>query len=132
MPYIHWEFAETFNSMTNYAKQLATSSRRDCGPDSPKPYQTLMKLNMSPQNRTPQEHSPDTRDGNGRRFTDQLHIRRSLDQYHYHALSDTGNRDNDQLVSRMFDKDRDDQLKGPRVLMVVDQLWLWVLKDSKT
>ncbi|RYN91333.1 hypothetical protein AA0119_g10561 [Alternaria tenuissima] len=130
MPYIHWEFAETFNSMTNYAKQLATSSRRDCGPDSPKPYQTLMKLNMSPQNRTPQEHSPDTRDGNGRRFTDQLHIRRSLDQYHYHALSDTGNRDNDQLVSRMFDKDRDDQLKGPRVLMVVDQLWLWVLKDN--
>lgn len=123
MPYIHWEFADTFGSLTTYAKQLTTSSTDISKPNPPAPYQDLMKLYM------PHQHWLDGVDGghihkHGRRSIRQLHIRRSLDQYHYHALSDTRSRDNDQLVSRMFDKTRKYHLKGRQVLMVVDQLWL--------
>lgn len=52
-----------------------------------------------------------------------LHIRRTLDQYYYHSMESTAERDKDQTVSRHLIS------KGlePTVLTVVDQLWLWVL-----
>lgn len=52
-----------------------------------------------------------------------LHVRRSLDQYYYHTLKDTSARDSQQVVSR-FQKANS---LNPRVLTVVDQLWMWVL-----
>lgn len=52
-----------------------------------------------------------------------LHIRRTLDQYYYHTLQSTEKRDKDQVVSR-YQKKRPDK---PRVVTMVDQLWLWVL-----
>ncbi|KAL8734987.1 MAG: hypothetical protein Q9166_001112 [cf. Caloplaca sp. 2 TL-2023] len=53
--------------------------------------------------------------------THNLHIRRTLDQFYYHAISTEG-RDTDQVVYRYTR----DKRKVKKVFMV-DQLWLWIL-----
>lgn len=53
-----------------------------------------------------------------------LHVRRTLDQYYFPTLEDTSARDKDQVVFRNTDK------LYKRVVMV-DQLWLWIINDSK-
>jgi hypothetical protein len=76
-----------------------------------------------------------------------LHPRRTLDQSYYRALKNTETRDRDQVVYRattpephdclekMDQRDRkckqchEDIRKVPRVIMV-DQLWLWILDES--
>lgn len=54
-------------------------------------------------------------------YINQLHPRRTLDQFLYHGI-DTTQRDNDQVVWRYCEKHRFE----PKVFMV-DQLWLWIL-----
>lgn len=57
-----------------------------------------------------------------------LHIRRTLDQYYYYMLSDTGQRDSDQVVTRWarnYLKIRDHNI------LMVDQLWLWVVAGDQ-
>jgi len=63
-----------------------------------------------------------------------IHIRRTLDQYYFMTLESTKTRDSDQVVHR---ETRGNRLKshhsdnhGTRLVMV-DQLWLWILDDSK-
>jgi hypothetical protein len=76
-----------------------------------------------------------------------LHPRRTLDQSYYGALKHTGTRDRDQVVYRATTPERHDCLevmdekdkwckqchqdvrKVPRLIMV-DQLWLWILDGS--
>lgn len=53
--------------------------------------------------------------------THNLHVRRTLDQYYYHAIS-TEDRDTDQVVYR-YTRDKGKEKK----LYMVDQLWLWIL-----
>lgn len=80
-----------------------------------------------------------------------LHPRRTLDQSHYGALKNTETRDRDQVVYRatspaihVCDEDpavtqivtgckqcHDDIRMVPRLIMV-DQLWLWILDESKS
>ena len=50
-----------------------------------------------------------------------LHLRRTLDQSYYWTIQDTSVRDRDQVVFRGT-KDTGE----PRVIMV-DQLWMWIL-----
>ncbi|KAI0862286.1 hypothetical protein F4860DRAFT_123398 [Xylaria cubensis] len=52
-----------------------------------------------------------------------LHTRRTLDQYYFPTLEDTSLRDRDQVVYRGT------KYGSPRVVMV-DQLWLWILNDN--
>lgn len=54
-----------------------------------------------------------------------LHIRRTLDQFYFHTLDDTSARDCDQVVHRGTRGAKD----HTRIIMV-DQLWLWILDDS--
>ncbi|KAL8712195.1 MAG: hypothetical protein Q9220_003629 [cf. Caloplaca sp. 1 TL-2023] len=54
--------------------------------------------------------------------THNLHIRRTLDQFYYHAIS-TEERDADQVVYR-YTRDKG---KRERKVFMVDQLWLWIL-----
>jgi hypothetical protein len=56
-----------------------------------------------------------------------LHIRRTLDQYYYHTLTDTTMRDKDQLLTSYQNKNE----MQPRILTMVDQLWLWVLNGDQ-
>ncbi|EXJ84037.1 hypothetical protein A1O3_04704 [Capronia epimyces CBS 606.96] len=73
-----------------------------------------------------------------------LHIRRTLDQSHYLMLEDTTKRDRDQVVLRRqqgrlgskvapvsdsADADAED-LKDKDPMVMVDQLWLWVIGDT--
>jgi hypothetical protein len=53
-----------------------------------------------------------------------LHCRRTLDQYSYYMLETTDRRDEDQVVFR-WAKERS---QAP--ILMVDQLWLWVLPDG--
>lgn len=55
-----------------------------------------------------------------------LHIRRTLDQYYYHTLADTSQRDKDQVVSR-YQASSDLE---PKIITMVDQLWVWVLSGA--
>ncbi|KAF1992710.1 hypothetical protein P154DRAFT_452242 [Amniculicola lignicola CBS 123094] len=55
-----------------------------------------------------------------------LHCRRTLDQYSYYMLETTDRRDEDQVVFR-WAKERS---QAP--ILMVDQLWLWVLPDVGT
>ncbi len=72
-----------------------------------------------------------------------LHPRRTLDQFYYGALKNTGTRDRDQVVYRETTPEQhkcnvkyescnqcgEDIRKVPRLVMV-DQLWLWILDES--
>jgi hypothetical protein len=60
-----------------------------------------------------------------------MHPRRTLDQYYFSTLKDTTSRDKDQVVYRGTKKEKSDWEHEPRIVMV-DQLWLWILDDSKS
>ncbi|KAL2010712.1 hypothetical protein VTN00DRAFT_6519 [Thermoascus crustaceus] len=60
-----------------------------------------------------------------------VHEPMTLDQYYYATLDDTRERDDFQVISRYLDRERDKNVpKEPQILMV-DQLWLWII-DEKT
>lgn len=56
-----------------------------------------------------------------------LHIRRTLDQFHYFMTEDTTDRDSDQVIGRYFKKKFP---KKPKPIMMVDQLWLWIINGE--
>ncbi len=56
--------------------------------------------------------------------THNLHVRRTLDQFYYHAIS-TEDRDTDQVVYR-YTRDKGKEKK----VFMVDQLWLYILDSS--
>ena len=56
--------------------------------------------------------------------THNLQIRRTLDQFYYHAIS-TDDRDVDQVIYR-YTKNKGREVK----IFMVDQLWLWILNDD--
>lgn len=61
-----------------------------------------------------------------------MHLRRTLDQSYYTNMSDTDDRDQDQVVERYAKGQRHWNLRDrmdPCILMV-DQLWLWVLNKG--
>lgn len=113
MPYLHWEAEEDLNVMKG-----------------------LIKLNETAKSNTGTT-GKDIREGKGKDWlnTQQflqaylndkhpLHIRRTLDQFYYHTLSNTDERDVDQTVLRYHTKFK---LSTKRIVTMVDQLWLWVL-----
>ncbi|EPE32023.1 hypothetical protein GLAREA_12105 [Glarea lozoyensis ATCC 20868] len=62
-----------------------------------------------------------------------LHIRRTLDQFYYLGMEDTEDRDTNQVVQRYalkgldkIDENQTDLLLQSKLIMV-DQLWLWIL-----
>ncbi|KAL2429321.1 hypothetical protein ABEF95_001565 [Exophiala dermatitidis] len=73
-----------------------------------------------------------------------LHIRRTLDQSHYLMLEDTRKRDRDQVVLRRQQgregskngpasdspEAEADDLKDQHPMVMVDQLWLWIVGDT--
>jgi hypothetical protein len=58
-----------------------------------------------------------------------LHMRRTIDQYYYPTVEDSTQRDQDQIMFRGT-RSRNDPDAMARVVMV-DQLWLWILDDSQ-
>lgn len=60
-----------------------------------------------------------------------MHVRRTLDQYYYHTMKDTTIRDRDQVVFRWAKKMWPDEDDSVHNILMVDQLWLWVLDGGK-
>ena len=73
-----------------------------------------------------------------REYTDgekPLHPRRTLDQFYYSSLRNTSTRDSDQTISKwtgigVEQGGRQSAHSSSRLIMV-DQLWCWVLDESK-
>lgn len=68
---------------------------------------------------------------------DTLHHRRTLDQFYYSGLEDTRARDAGQTVSKWtgtstIDKNGRREAVDDSLVVMVDQLWVWVLDDGKT
>lgn len=64
--------------------------------------------------------------------TPPLHMRRTLEQFYYWTAEDTARRDREQVVckgTRHHGEDPDPEATSR--LVMVDQLWLWILDDSK-
>lgn len=72
-----------------------------------------------------------------------LHPRRTLDQFYYHMLENTEERDENQVIQRWVDgryqTDRRPGLDMQKVpsetetyVMMADQLWLWIVNDSES
>jgi hypothetical protein len=66
-----------------------------------------------------------------------LHPRRTLDQYYYSSLKDTTVRDSDQTISKWtgsgcIDLGGRAAAGADSLLIMIDQLWCWVLDDSES
>jgi hypothetical protein len=62
-----------------------------------------------------------------------LHMRRTLEQFYYWTAEDTSRRDRDQVVCRSTRHNGDDpDHEAVSRLVMVDQLWLWILDDSES
>ncbi|PMD60285.1 uncharacterized protein K444DRAFT_588846 [Hyaloscypha bicolor E] len=119
MPYLHWDLEEQQKKRRATIEELRNRKRPVNTQNSPNAvaqdgdddrHQKLLRAYLRDKNDLPH----------------QLHVRRTLDQYYYHAMEDTAVRDGDQVISRYQAK------KGiePKVLTMVDQLWLWVLDGT--
>lgn len=105
MPYLHYETHQKRKIMSKAIKRATTASDRACSRDSDSTCDEMLIQAYL--------HS-----------THNLHIRRTLDQFYYHAISTEG-RDTDQVVYR-YTRDRGREKK----VFMVDQLWLWILADD--
>ncbi len=68
-----------------------------------------------------------------------LHCRRTLDQFSYYMLDTTESRDRDQVLWRWGRKKLEKAAKPGRTVrgddapvLMVDQLWMWVLHDGES
>lgn len=60
-----------------------------------------------------------------------LHPRRTLDQFYYYMLDDTEARDEDQVVHKWAIKQQARRKMPDTHVLMVDQLWLWVLNEGR-
>lgn len=71
-----------------------------------------------------------------RSFQHPPHLSRTLDQFYYSSLADTTLRDFDQTISKWTGDDIGEEGKSvptsDSLLVMVDQLWCWVLDDSRS
>ena len=103
MPYLHYETHRKREKMTRAIKQATTVPVPDCEPNAGCDEMLIRAYLQSTQN---------------------LQIRRTLDQFYYHGIS-TEDRDTDQVVYR-YTRDKGKQIK----VFMVDQLWLWILGNE--
>jgi hypothetical protein len=61
-----------------------------------------------------------------------LHIRRTLDQSYFLTLDDTSERDRDQVVYRETKSEQGDPARPVSRVVMVDQLWLWILDERRS
>ncbi|KAI0384250.1 hypothetical protein F5Y04DRAFT_278254 [Hypomontagnella monticulosa] len=114
MPYLHWEECLRLNQ----AKEIIRNGAQPENAGWTK-YQKLLNFDLF-RDKPPVDADDRNRTRHDLRL---LHVRRTLDQYYYYTLKNTNFRDNDQTVSRYLQAEATE----PKVVAVVDQLWLWVL-----
>ena len=105
MPYLHYETHQKRKMMSEAIRQATTNPDRICSSAVGSTCDEMLVHAYL-------------------RSTHNLHVRRTLDQFYYHAISTEG-RDTDQVVYR-YTRDRGREKK----VFMVDQLWLWILADD--
>ncbi|KAF8853541.1 hypothetical protein BDZ45DRAFT_75687 [Acephala macrosclerotiorum] len=122
MPYLHWDTVDQQEKREHIMNQPLREQQ--------------LREERHPENERPEQEPPEhivPLPNKDQRLTaaylleaHPLHVRRTLDQYYYHSMLDTKRRDIDQVVSRY----QKDQNLNPKVISMVDQLWLWVLPGA--
>ena len=105
MPYLHYETHQKRKMMSNAIKRAKAIPGRVCGLDA-----GFTNDEILIQAYLQSSHN--------------LQVRRTLDQFYYHAIS-TEERDTDQVVYR-YTRDKGKERK----VYMVDQLWLWILDSD--
>ncbi|RDL33135.1 uncharacterized protein BP5553_08574 [Venustampulla echinocandica] len=115
MPYLNWATEDERKKLNRIIKEVteANQSSNNSGPnvasDKPDRYERLVWKYVY------DEHP--------------LHVRRTLDQSYYSTLHSTETRDVDQIPYKYFHQHFEESTMHP--VLMVDQLWLWVLgKDT--
>jgi hypothetical protein len=141
MPYIHWELEDARKQMSRVIKDLITSNKE--GPDNllkqfgREYFIELLKKNDKKEKRSTKHLAEHGLENHGTGlllekflfYDPPLHIRRTLDQFYYYMAEDTDVRDSDQVISRYSRR----KFPGDSVpIVMVDQLWLWVVNISKS
>ncbi|KAL6901236.1 hypothetical protein GGI43DRAFT_404323 [Trichoderma evansii] len=143
MPYLHWDEEAALKKRSEFLAQHSPEVSPSDKTQTPSPDTSteilLSKAEITYKRPTLEEKSQreemllhkyllsESKQNNNSRHL--LHIRRTLDQSLYHNLKDTKIRDADQTVRRyqqLLNKDKQpDEI--PFTVIMVDQLWLWIL-----
>ncbi|RYP15968.1 hypothetical protein DL765_005408 [Monosporascus sp. GIB2] len=133
LPYLHWEASSRrakmvqvinegmqyeaeppgFSRVVEEVAKKVIEGRRKSTPQPPK-LKVAEEMDYEADERLLREHV---------KADPPLHIRRTLDQYYFVTLEDTSQRDKDQVVYR-------GTRTGYTRVVMVDQLWLWILDDN--
>ena len=112
MPYLHWEVKPDYDEMRKCVDAVEGRDPPNIPSAPPIKYQGVLQ-----------------------QWKEDIHIRRSLDQSYYWSLPSTRRRDDDQVVTRYHNnfaaRKGIGSSKDPAPLLMVDQLWLWVLNGNQ-
>jgi hypothetical protein len=115
LPYLHWEYNSARERVRILIEDIETKGQY-----------AVIREDVSTKLSTPRDHGDEMLLRKHLLTPRPVHIRRTLDQSYYWTLKDTKHRDCDQVVYR--DTEKKDPA-SPKIVMV-DQLWLWVLDGS--
>ncbi|EHK48852.1 putative ankyrin repeat protein, partial [Trichoderma atroviride IMI 206040] len=141
MPYLHWDDEVAMQKRSELLEPPPKTSTSKTAANVPSTSSTTPPLPTTETQNEPHESilrresmliekyllSELDHDKNSRHL---LHVRRTLDQSLYHNLKDTKIRDADQTVRRyqkILNKDKNPDEVVPFTVIMVDQLWLWIL-----
>ena len=131
MPYIHWELEDARNQMASVIKDLQNPEEQI--ENAAKRFFTSLYQKATEEQ--PGEEALEATEPDVLLLQDYtlhdppLHIRRTLDQFYYYMTDDTDARDSDQVISRYVRRKLPEK---PVPIVMIDQLWLWVVNNSKS
>lgn len=137
MPYVHWETSDARLQMSKIIKELESFHNDPVETALPEVFKRYLAEFLAlgrPGEKEMSKGALTSRDPDilllkNFLFSDPpLHIRRTLDQFHYYMTDDTEARDTDQVLSRYF---LGKYPNKPVPVMMVDQLWLWIVDSSE-
>lgn len=128
MPYLHWDIEDELAKCKSFSSHLEAGRRKPKKSETQNQSPTILPI-ATPSNTLSDQNVESDHSLLDAYLYDNhpLHMRRTLDQYYYHTLLSTEKRDSDQVISRYQDRHNDESRKTPRIITMVDQLWLWVL-----
>src|SRR6266536_4781083 len=137
MPYIHWELEDARNQMSSVINDLQKSNEEQIEKLTKRLAKEYITKLLSKKDTVEQPvkealkaTEPDVLLLENYLFHDPpMHVRRTLDQFHYYTTDDTDVRDSDQVISRYLRRKFPEK---PVPIMMVDQLWLWIVNNSKS
>lgn len=125
MPYLHWDAEDAMKARTEYLAKRSSGA----GPFGDRVSPDMPETNVIPEREKMLMKRYLLSEDSDSKTRHVLHIRRTLDQSLYHNLKDTVFRDADQTVHR-YQKElnkKKPEKQQPLSVIMVDQLWMWIL-----